>query len=136
MSLQDTLSDMLTILRNAVRAGHTDADVKRSNLTLAVLSVLKKERYLFDFKTVEDQKQGIVRVYLRPPEGMEKKKLRQIRGLKRISKPSLRRYSKHNRVPRVLSGLGLNIVSTSKGVMTGRDAYRAKVGGEILLSVW
>lgn len=137
MSLTDPISDMLTIIRNAHRARRDRADVKRSKLSANILEVLKRERYIFDYKTVEDETQGLLRVYLKPPAGVTgTQRVRKITNIQRISKPGLRVYTTSAEMPRVLNGIGICVVSTSKGVMTGEEARRSRVGGEVLLKVW
>lgn len=100
------------------------------------MNVLKKERFIFDLKTVEENCQGAVRVYLKRPEKMEGKRLRKIVNIQRVSRPGLRVYTSADEVPNILRGLGVCVLSTSKGVMSGREARRMRVGGEILLKVW
>lgn len=137
MALTDPISDMLTILRNATRAGHDSADVKRSKLSVSILEVLKRERYLYDFKMVESGAQGIIRVYIKPPAALAgAPRVRRIREIVRVSKPGLRIYAASSEIPRVLNGLGVSIISTSRGVMTGQQARRNRIGGEVLLKVW
>ncbi len=137
MALTDPIADMLTILRNATRAGHSAADVKRSKLTTSILEVLKREHYIYDFKMVEGDAQGIIRVYIKAPATMgDAPRVRRIREIIRVSKPGLRIYATSTEIPRVLNGLGLCVVSTSKGVMTGQQARRGRIGGEVLLKVW
>ncbi len=134
MALTDPIADMLTVLRNAVRAKHERADVKRSKLTARILEVLKREHFIYEFKMVEDNAQGMIRVYLKPPAGAAR--VRRITQIVRVSKPGLRIYTTSVEIPRVLNGLGLCLVSTSRGVMTGQEARRNRVGGEVLLKVW
>jgi small subunit ribosomal protein S8 len=136
MAITDPIADMLTTLRNANRARHEHTEVRRSKLALAILAVLKRERFLYDFKTVEDETQGRVRVYLKPPPDLEGARIRRIQNIRRISKPGLRIYATRDRIPRVLSGLGVCVVSTSRGIMTGEEARRQRVGGEVLLTIW
>jgi len=137
MSLTDPVSDMLTIIRNANRVKKPRADVKRSKLNKAILDVLKEERYIYDFKTVEDDNQGLLRIYLKSPEGIESpRRIRRITRIERVSKPGLRVYTSSAEMPRVLNGIGLCVVSTSKGIMTGDRARRSRIGGEVLLKVW
>lgn len=136
MSLSDPIGDMLTIIRNATRAKHDEAEAKRSKLTLAILEVLRRERYIHDFKSIEDNKQGKVRIYLRPPLGIEGRPLRRITQIQRVSRPGLRRYAASGEIPRVLNGLGMCVVSTSRGIMSGDEARRSRVGGEVILKIW
>jgi small subunit ribosomal protein S8 len=136
MATTDPIADMLTIIRNANRARHEHAEVRRSKVALAILAVLKRERFVYDFKTVEEDGRGRVRVYLKPPADLEGARLRRIQTIRRISKPGLRIYTTRDRIPRVLSGLGVCVVSTSRGIMTGEEARRRRVGGEVLLTIW
>ncbi len=137
MSLSDPIGDMLTIIRNGSRRGHEAGMAKRSNLCLSILKVLKHERFIYDFKSVEDEKQGMIKIYLKAPEGTaDPRRLRKINRLTRVSKPGIRRYANCQHIPRVLNGLGLCVLSTSVGVMSGDEARRKRVGGEVLLSVW
>ncbi len=130
--MSDPVADMLTRIRNASSVFHDSVDVPASNLKKEVARILKEEGYIRDFKVADDGKQGVIRVYLKyaPP------KRQVISGIKRISKPGLRVYAKQDSVPRVLGGLGVAILSTSRGVMSDRDARRANVGGEVLCYVW
>jgi len=123
---------MLTRIRNANKAGHEKLDMPASNLKTQVISLLKRERYIKNYKLIEDKKQGILRVYLRYGPNNEKI----ITNLKRISKPGLRRYKGSENVSRVFNGLGVAIVSTSKGILTDKECRKMNVGGEILCEVW
>ncbi|OIP43564.1 30S ribosomal protein S8 [Candidatus Desantisbacteria bacterium CG2_30_40_21] len=123
---------MLTRIRNANKAGHEKLDMPASNLKTQVISLLKRERYIKNYKLIEDRKQGILRVYLRYGPNNEKI----ITNLKRISKPGLRRYKGSENVSRVFNGLGVAIVSTSKGILTDKECRKMNVGGEILCEVW
>ena len=136
MSLSDPVADMLTCIRNAKRASHPYTSVKKSKLTMAILNVLKNERFIYDFKTIDEGSQGAVRVYLETPEDMGPRRVRSIRNLMRISRPGLRVYATVDEIPSVLNGMGLCVMSTSMGVMTGKEARRRKIGGEVLLKVW
>jgi small subunit ribosomal protein S8 len=133
MGMTDPLADMLTRVRNANKAKHEKVDVPASNLKNNVARILKDEGYIKNYKLIKDGKQGILRIYLKF-EGETKKQV--ISGLRLISKPGRRRYVKADRIPSVLRGLGLTILSTSKGVLTDQDARKLKVGGEPLCSVW
>lgn len=128
----DPISDLLTRLRNANLVFHEKVEMPGSKLKRAVVEILKNEGYVRDYEWVDDGKQGILRVYLKYGPG----KSRVLSGLKRISKPGLRIYAKKTEIPKVLGGLGVAILSTSKGIMTDRDARRQGVGGEILCYVW
>ena len=132
MSMTDPIADMLTRVRNASRAKHPRVDIPSSNLKREIARVLAETRFIDNFAVIEDNKQGILRLYLR----YDSNNRSLIQGIKRISRPGLRQYSANADVPRVRRGLGIAIVSTSKGVMTDREARRAGVGGEILCSVW
>ncbi len=132
MSMTDPIADMLTRVRNASRAKHPRVDIPSSNLKREIARVLAETRFIDNFAVIEDNKQGILRLYLR----YDSNNRGLIQGIKRISRPGLRQYSANADVPRVRRGLGIAIVSTSKGVMTDREARRAGVGGEILCSVW
>ena len=132
MQISDVIADMLTRIRNANDAKHESVDIPASNLKKSIAEILLEEGYIKNFQIVEDGKQGIIRVTLKYTAGKQKV----IRGLKRVSKPGLRIYSNCEDMPKVMNGLGIAIVSTSKGVMTDKKARAAKVGGEILAFVW
>ena len=132
MQISDVIADMLTRIRNANDAKHETVDVPASNLKKSIAQILLDEGYIKNFQIVEDGKQGIIRVTLKYAAGKQKV----IHGLKRVSKPGLRIYSNCEDMPRVMNGLGIAIVSTSKGVMTDKKARQANVGGEILAFVW
>ena len=132
MQISDVIADMLTRIRNANDAKHETVDVPASNLKKSIAQILLDEGYIKSFQIVEDGKQGIIRVTLKYTAGKQKV----IRGLKRVSKPGLRIYSNCEDMPKVMNGLGIAIVSTSKGVMTDKKARLANVGGEILAFVW
>jgi small subunit ribosomal protein S8 len=131
MVMTDPIADMLTRIRNAAQMKHADVMIPASNLKIEVLRILKEEGYISDFEKTEDGKQGMIKVTLKYVN-----KANVIKGLKRISKPGLRVYAKRDELPKVLNGLGIAIVSTSKGVMTGRDAKKQSLGGEVLAYVW
>jgi len=132
MSMSDPVADMLTRIRNAILAKYNRVDIPASRLKISIAKVLKAEGYIRNYKVVKDDKQGLLRVYLRYDEQARPV----IQGLKRVSSPGRRVYAGSDDLPKVLNGLGVNIVSTSKGLMTDRQARQAKVGGEILCSVW
>ena len=132
MSMTDPIADMLTRIRNACQAKHPRVDVPASNLKRELARVLAESRFIDNFAVIEDYKQGVLRLYLRYDR--DNKSI--IHGLKRVSRPGLRQYSGKTDIPRVLRGLGIAIVSTSKGVMTDREARAGGVGGEILCNVW
>ena len=132
MAVNDTISDMLTRIRNAAQARHKRVDVPASKLKLEIARILLKERFVASYKFVEDGPQGVIRIYLKytPDEDPV------INGIERISKPGLRRYCGAEEIPRVFGGMGVSILSTSRGVLSGREAKQVGVGGEILCSVW
>ena len=133
MQITDPIADMLTRIRNASNAKHDTVDVPASNMKKAIAQILLDEGYIKNFQTINDGTQGVIRItlkYILP--GKEKA----ITGLRRVSKPGLRVYAGADELPRVLRGLGIAIVSTSKGVMTDKKARQAHVGGEVLAFVW
>lgn len=130
--LTDPIADALTRVRNANAAGHEKVDIPSSGLKVEIIRILKDEGFVNDYKVIDDQRQGILRVYLKYGPGNE----RVLRRITRVSKPGLRVYTGAHRLPRVLSGMGIAILSTSKGVMTDREARRQGVGGEVLCYVW
>ena len=132
MNMTDPVADLLSRIRNGVRARIPKVDVPSSKLKLEIARILKDEGYITNFKSTEDGKQGVIRVYLKYGPGME----RVITDLQRVSRPGCRIYCGKDAIPRVFGGLGINILSTSRGVMTGRAAAREGVGGEILCKVW
>ena len=132
MHITDPVADMLTRIRNANSAKHETVDVPASNLKKAIAQILLDEGYIKSFQIVEDGTQGIIRIALKYLAGKEKV----ISGLRRVSKPGLRVYAGAEELPRVLKGLGIAIISTSKGVMTDKAARAAHVGGEVLAFVW
>ena len=132
MQISDVIADLLTRIRNANDAKHESVDIPASNLKKSIAEILLEEGYIKNFQIVEDGKQGIIRVTLKYTAGKQKV----IRGLKRVSKPGLRIYSNCEDMPKVMNGLGIAIVSTSKGIMTDKKARQMKVGGEVLAFVW
>ena len=132
MSMTDPIADMLTRIRNANTAKHESVDVPASNLKKAIAKILLDEGYIKSYEVVEDGTQGIIRIQLKYLAGKEKV----ISGLRRVSKPGLRVYAGADELPRVLKGLGIAIISTSKGVMTDKAARANHVGGEVLAFVW
>lgn len=132
MQITDTIADLLTRIRNANSAKHPTVDIPASNMKKAIVQILLEEGYIRNFTVIEDGKQGIIRVTLKYGEG----KSPVITGLRRVSKPGLRIYSNVEDMPRVMKGLGIAIVSTSKGIMTDRRARKENVGGEVLAFVW
>ncbi|MDC3414628.1 30S ribosomal protein S8 [Aquibacillus sp. 3ASR75-11] len=132
MTMTDPIADMLTRIRNANMVRHEKLELPASKLKKEVADILKREGFVRDYEYVEDDKQGVLRVFLKYGVNEE----RVITGLKRISKPGLRVYAKADELPKVLNGLGVAIVSTSKGVLTDKEAREQAVGGEVLAYVW
>ena len=132
MHITDPVADMLTRIRNANNAKHESVDVPASNMKKSIAQILLDEGYIKDFKVVEDGTQGMIHITLKYNAGKEKV----ITGLRRVSKPGLRVYVGADELPQVLRGLGIAIVSTSKGVMTDKAARAAHVGGEVLAFIW
>lgn len=132
MTLTDPISDMLTRLRNASKAKKKDVNIPSSRMKVEIAKILKEEGYIKNFKVVDNNKQGELNVALKYTENNESV----ITGLRRVSKPGCRIYSKNDSVPKVLDGLGIVIVSTSKGVMTGKSCKEIGVGGEVLCKIW
>ena len=132
MQITDPVADMLTRIRNANTAKHESVDVPASNLKKAIAKILLDEGYIKSYEVVEDGTQGVIRIQLKYLAGKEKV----ISGLRRVSKPGLRVYAGADELPRVLKGLGIAIISTSKGVMTDTAARATHVGGEVLAFVW
>ena len=132
MQITDAIADLLTRIRNAQAAKHESVEVPSSNMKKAIVQVLLDEGYVRKFIVLDDGKQGIIKIFLQYTE--DKKPA--ITGIKRVSKPGLRIYSSVENMPKVIKGLGIAIVSTSKGVMTDRKARKEKVGGEVLAFVW
>ncbi|MBQ8835925.1 MAG: 30S ribosomal protein S8 [Clostridia bacterium] len=131
MQISDVIADMLTRIRNANNAKHETVDIPASNMKKAIAEILVNEGYIKGYQILEDNKQGIIRVTLKY---VGKQKV--IHGLRRISKPGLRIYSNCEDMPKVMNGLGIAIVSTSKGIMTDKQARKENVGGEVLAFVW
>lgn len=132
MSMTDPIADYLTRIRNALRAGYKKVDIPASRLKTDITRILQEQHYIHSFVLVEDGKQGMLRIYLRYDENEEPV----ISGLERVSKPGQRKYVGVEEIPRVLNNLGIAILSTPKGVMTGQQARKAGVGGEVLCYVW
>ncbi len=131
MSRTDLIADVFTIMRNAARIKKDTVDLPASGNIKSIMAILKKNEYIDNFKLIEDKKQGVVRVYLKYIAGKSA-----IRNIKRVSKPGLRVYVKGKKVPTVLRGRGLAIVSTSKGVVTDKEAREMGVGGEVIGYIW
>ncbi len=132
MSMTDPIADYLTRIRNALRAGHKKVDIPASRLKTEITRILQEQHFIHSFVLVEDGKQGILRIYLKYDENEEPV----ISGLERVSKPGQRKYVGADEIPRVLNNLGIAILSTSKGVLTGQEAGKIGVGGEVLCYVW
>ncbi|WP_249872553.1 30S ribosomal protein S8 [Oceanobacillus saliphilus] len=132
MVMTDPIADMLTRIRNANMVKHEKLELPASNMKKEIADILKREGFVKDYELVEDNKQGVLRIFLKYSASEE----RVITGIKRISKPGLRVYAKADEVPRVLNGLGIAIVSTSKGVLSDKEARSQAVGGEVLAYVW
>ena len=132
MNMTDPIADMISRIRNGVRAKLAKVDIPASKLKLEIARILKDEGYIVNYRLNEDPRQGTLRVYLKYGPGME----RVITDVQRVSRPGCRIYCGKDAIPRVYGGLGINVLSTSRGVMTGRAAAREGVGGEILFNVW
>ncbi|CAM4243685.1 MULTISPECIES: 30S ribosomal protein S8 [Weissella] len=132
MSMTDPIADFLTRIRNANMVRHDSVEVPASKIKKDIAEILKSEGFVRDVEYIEDDKQGVIRVFLK----YSADKTRVITGLKRISKPGLRTYVKSDNVPKVLNGLGIAIISTSEGVITDKEARAKKIGGEVLAYVW
>jgi small subunit ribosomal protein S8 len=132
MSVSDPVADFLTSVRNAIRAKHRKVDVPSSQLKTEIAKVLLRERFITNFKVIEDQKQGMLRIYLKYSGEQDSV----ISGIRRVSSPGRRVYVGKARIPRVMGGLGVSILSTSRGMMTDREAREAGLGGEIICQIW
>jgi small subunit ribosomal protein S8 len=132
MSVSDPIADFLTGVRNAIRAKHRKVDMPATRLKTEIARVLLRERFINNFKVIEDRKQGVLRLYLKYAGESDSV----ITGIKRISTPGRRQYVGKDRIPRVMGGLGTAILSTSRGLMTDREAREAGLGGELICQVW
>ncbi len=132
MSMSDPVADMLTRIRNAARAGHRKVDIPGSRIKTEIARILKMKGFIHNYASVEDNRQGYIRLYLRYSSDDESA----IQGLQRISRPGLRRYVGAGEIPRVLNGLGVAVLSTSRGILTDSEARTAGVGGEVLCHLW
>ena len=132
MHITDPVADMITRIRNASSAKHETVDVPASKMKKSIAAILLEEGYISSYQTVEDGRQGVIRITLKYLEGREQA----ISGLRRVSKPGLRVYAGTDELPKVLRGLGIAIISTSKGIMTDKAARVAHIGGEVLAFVW
>jgi small subunit ribosomal protein S8 len=130
--MTDPVADFLTRIRNANMVYHDKVEVPSSKMKRAIAEILKQEGFIKDYEYIEDGKQGILRIYMKYGSGKE----RVITGLKRISKPGLRVYTRKDSIPKVLGGLGIAIISTSKGIMTDKRARQENLGGEVICYVW
>ena len=132
MTMTDPIADMLTRIRNANTVGHETVEIPASKMKKSIAEILKEEGYIEDFDIIDDNKQGIIKITMK--YGANKEKV--MTGIKKISKPGLNVYAKANDVPRVLGGLGIAIISTSKGVVSDKEARKMGVGGEVICYVW
>jgi small subunit ribosomal protein S8 len=132
MTMTDPIADMLTRIRNANMVGHETVDVPASKMKKSIAGILRDEGYINDFEIIDDNKQGVIRISLK--YGANKEHV--ISGLKKISKPGLKVYAKRDQVPKVLGGLGIAIISTSKGIISDKKARQLGVGGEVICYVW
>ena len=131
MPVSDPIADFLTRIRNAVHARKKFVDIPSSKMKVRMAEILKDNKFIRDFNVIEDDKQNIVRVHLQYVDGVSS-----ISGMKKISKPGLRQYVDSENLPRVLNGLGIAIISTSKGLMTDKQATKETVGGEVICHIW
>jgi len=132
MAVTDPIADLLTRIRNASKARHDLVELPSSNLLVNVVKILKDQGYIKNFRVVDDSRQGVLKVYLR----YDANGIPVVGGIKRISRPGLRRYYRADGIPKVLNGMGISILSTSKGLLTDVEARKENVGGEILCEVW
>jgi small subunit ribosomal protein S8 len=130
--MTDPIADMLTRIRNASKAKHEKVDIPSSKLKVEIAKILKDEGFVKNVKLVKDRRQGVIRVYLKYTD----EEMPVLQGLKRISKPGCRVYAGNDTIPKVLDGLGTTILSTPKGILTGKQAKKDNVGGEVLCQVW
>ena len=132
MTMTDPIADMLTSIRNANTVGHATVEIPASNMKKSIAEILLNEGFIGGFEVIEDNKQGVIKVQMKYGAGKEKV----INGIKKISKPGLKVYAKANEVPSVLGGLGIAIISTSKGIISDKEARKLGVGGEVICYVW
>ncbi|WP_138160049.1 30S ribosomal protein S8 [Peptoniphilus catoniae] len=130
--MTDPIADMLTRIRNANNAKHKSVDIPASNIKKEISEILLREGYIKNYEVIDDDKQGVIRIDFKYGENDEKV----ISGIKRISKPGLRVYAQCSDIPKVLGGLGIAIISTSKGILTDKEARNSNVGGEVICYVW
>ncbi len=131
MSVTDPIADSLTIIRNAIHVKKETAEFPASKLLERVVDIFKTDGYIEDYRLLKNEKQGVLKVYLKYENNKSS-----VMGIKRISRPGLRVYAENNRIPRVLNGLGTAVLSTSKGVISDREARKLKIGGEIICYIW
>src|SRR5689334_23017841 len=131
MSVTDPIADYLIRIRNAISAGHEKVDIPKSRTKEAITKILKEEGFISNYKLQEDSRQGSIRIFLKYSDGTSV-----ITGMKLVSRPGCRIYSQKDDIPKVMGGLGIAIVSTSKGIMTGHESHKQGVGGEVLCQVW
>ena len=131
MSVSDPIADTLTIIRNAIHARKETVEFRASKLLERILNIFKNDGYVEDFRLLKDDKQGILKVYLKYDNNKPA-----IMGIKRVSRPGLRVYADNSRIPRILNGLGTAVLSTSKGVISDREARKLKIGGEVICAIW
>ena len=132
MGMTDPIADMLTRIRNGSSAKFSKVDIPASKIKIQIARILKDEGYIKNFKVIKDNRQGLLRLYLK----FDEKNQQVLSSIQRVSRPSRRTYAKKDAIPKVLNGLGVSILTTSKGVMTERDARKQGVGGEIICTVW
>ena len=132
MTMTDPIADMLTRIRNANTAGHKTVEIPASKIKISIAEILLEEGFISAFEVIDDNKQGIIKIEMKYGANREKV----ISGIKKISKPGLKVYAKANEIPRVLGGLGIAIISTSKGVVSDKKARELGVGGEVICYVW
>ena len=132
MTISDPIADMLTRIRNGHMVKHTKVDMPVSKMKVSLARILKEEGYIKNYKVLKDEQQGVLRIYLKYYEGNQPV----ITGLKRLSTPGRRVYVKSKDIPRVLNGMGVAVLSTSKGILVDREARKRNLGGELLCSVW
>jgi small subunit ribosomal protein S8 len=130
--MTDPIADLLTRIRNGLMAKHTKVDIPSSRMKVSIAKILKDEGFIKNYKVIRDNKQGILRIYLKFDEASQPV----LEGIRRISRPGRRIYVSHEKIPKVMNGLGLSILSTSRGLMTDREARQHNLGGEVLCSAW
>jgi small subunit ribosomal protein S8 len=131
MSVSDPIADYLNRIRNAISAGHDKVDIPRSRVKLELTKILKSEGFIANYKEPDDVQQGSIRIFLKYADGASV-----ITGLKQVSRPGCRVYAEKANVPKVMGGLGISVVSTSRGIMTGHESQKQGIGGEVLCEIW